>query len=76
MLVGLWVSTKHPNMNTFLKPFVESANDVSSNGVVWKLNDARVKRVVKPACLVVDSRARNELLNMKRFNGEFVSTPA
>ena len=35
ILDGLWVSKMKPDMNVYMQPFVNQANDLSSNGFKW-----------------------------------------
>ncbi|XP_071570621.1 uncharacterized protein [Temnothorax nylanderi] len=68
-LIGLWVHKKEPNMNTFLRPFVNEANSLARDGVQWNLNNEIITSKVYPICCCVDSVARPCILNMIRFNG-------
>lgn len=70
-LVGLWVHKKEPNMNTFLRPFVDEANSLVEEGVQWTFNGELVTSKVFPICCCVDSVARPGMLCMNRFNGHF-----
>lgn len=36
ILAGIWVHRHEPNMNTFLKPFVDEANSLARNGIQWE----------------------------------------
>jgi len=69
-LAAVWVDTHDPDMNCFLKPFVDEANNLSSVGVRWKpdgLNEICSKFIPLGQC--VDSKARCALYNMNQFNG-------
>lgn len=74
VLFGIWVDQCEPDMNTFLKPFVEKANFLSTQGFTWeeKSNDFVEKRknhsLIVPTTFVVDSMARCKLLNMKQVS--------
>ena len=41
-LVGLWISKVEPEKNMFLKPFVEQANKLSSEGIIWCNNGTAI----------------------------------
>ncbi|CAD6234149.1 GSCOCG00012368001-RA-CDS [Cotesia congregata] len=69
VMCGLWINDKEPNMQTFLKPFVDEANKLSDEGFQWNYRDSIVISKFIPVCSVVDSVARCKLLNMKKFNG-------
>ncbi|XP_011859092.1 PREDICTED: uncharacterized protein LOC105556604 isoform X2 [Vollenhovia emeryi] len=69
LLIGLWVHKKEPNMNTFLRPFVDEANSLARNGIQWNVNNKIITSKVYPICCCVDSVARPCILNMIRFNG-------
>ncbi|KAK3924360.1 ATP phosphoribosyltransferase [Frankliniella fusca] len=70
-LAGVWVDTVEPEMNVFLKPFVDQANILSANGVSWKPDGVSivVSKIV-PLCQCVDSKARYKLYNMTQFNAK------
>lgn len=70
-LVGLWVHKKEPNMNTFLRPFVNEANFLVDERVKWELNGQVMTSKVFPICCCVDSVARPRMLCVTRFNGHF-----
>lgn len=75
LLVGIWVAKNEPNMNVFLQPFVDEANDLSEKGVEWRLPGGEmVTSKVVPLCCCVDSIARPAMLNMKQFNGFYGCT--
>lgn len=64
-LAAVWVDRQEPNMNCFLKPFVDEANDLSSKGILWKpdgKNDVVSKFIPLGQC--VDSKERWTLFNM------------
>lgn len=74
IMSGIWVNNKEPNMQLFLKPFVDQANDLSEEGIEWTLGDKIVKSQFIPICAVVDSVARCKILNMKQYNGLYGCT--
>lgn len=71
---GIWVNNKDPDMQLFLKPFVDKANKLSDKGIEWKLKDKVITSKFIPICAVVDSVARCKMLNMKQFNGLYGCT--
>ncbi|CAG5110043.1 Protein of unknown function, partial [Cotesia congregata] len=74
IMCGLWIHEKEPNMQIFLKPFVDQGNKLSEKGFDWKLRDRMIVSKFIPICAVVDSVARCKLLNMKKFNGSYGCT--
>ncbi|XP_046395709.1 cytoplasmic dynein 2 heavy chain 1 [Ischnura elegans] len=74
LLAGIWVGNKDPNMSIFLKPFVEEANVLATEGVNWTLKGEAVNSKVIPLCVSVDSVARSRILNMSQFNGYYGCT--
>ena len=69
LLVGLWVGKKHPDMNVFLKPFVDQCNTLKRKGFSWIYKGVEIKSRAHVTFCTVDSCARHILLNMKKFNG-------
>lgn len=67
--VGMWVHKTGPNMNTFLQPFVDEANDLSNIGIEWQMNGENILSKIYPVCCCVDSVTRPCLLNINQFNG-------
>lgn len=74
IMTALWVSKKEPDMQLFLKPFVDQANKLSNESVQWKLGDETITSKFIPLCAVVDSVARCKVLNMKQYNGTYGCT--
>lgn len=77
MLLGVWVDRCEPQMNTYLQPFVEKANFLSTNGLTWEsTNDNQIfskksnHSLVIPTICSVDSMCRCKVLNMKIPNAE------
>ena len=63
-LVGLWLDEKKPNMNLFMDYFVDQANDLSRNGIVWQREDGeQITSKLVPTCCVADAMGRCEILN-------------
>ncbi|KAK3923182.1 Serine/threonine-protein kinase TEL1 [Frankliniella fusca] len=75
MLVsGVFVDKVKPNMNVFLKPFVDSLNSIwSKGGVTWTHPHYARVYTSKVACPVfcVDAPAKAMILNMKTFSHRF-----
>lgn len=70
LLFGLWFGVKKPNMDSFLKPFAQTMNRLSSEGVAWTTEGGLSKtcRVYVGPCSV-DNVARCMVMNMSQFNG-------
>ena len=69
LLTALWFGDKKPDMNIYLKPFIDECNNLSSTGFKWNLNNRTVvSRVFCLAC-TVDSVARPMLQKFIQFNG-------
>lgn len=74
ILVGLYIGKTEPVMNTFLKPFIEQANEVSQHGISWRPDGPDgnlVRSRFLPTCMLVDAKARCNILSMAQFNGYF-----
>ncbi|CAN7951755.1 unnamed protein product, partial [Ixodes pacificus] len=70
LLAGLWFGPQKPNMNCFLKPFVEDMNRLSSAGFAWTDPSGNTKHTrVFPGPCSVDTVARAMVMNMTQFNG-------
>ena len=72
-LAALWVDNSDPNMLTLLQPFVETANQLSLDGVKWcRPGDPPGEEVVSkflPTCHCSDSVARCSVMNMVACTG-------
>ena len=74
-LAGLYVGKQHPYMNSFLVPFIEQANKLSSEGMTWRSHSGQtVVSKVLPLCAVVDSPARSSMLQMNSFTSVYGCT--
>lgn len=72
MLCGLWFGQNKPNMNTYMKPFVDECIELYSNGLIWQSESGEVvTSKVLLTTMVADSVARPLIQNFKQFNGEF-----
>lgn len=69
LLIGLWADKNEPDMKLFLPPFIKEANELSTDGLQWQLNeDTVITSFIFPSACCVDSIARADMLNMKRMN--------
>ena len=71
ILCGLWYGSK-PEMNTFLKPFIEELSILHNEGLEYVIPGSKNKRNVKVHTLIasVDSQARPLLQKVKTFRGK------
>ncbi|XP_049925967.1 uncharacterized protein LOC126405952 isoform X2 [Epinephelus moara] len=72
IVAGLWFGKGNPEMNTFLKPFVDECSDLAQNPFQWSDSNDTVhfSKVFSLVCSS-DAVARPLLRNCKRFNGEY-----
>lgn len=72
LTLALWFGNSKPKFNTFFKPFLRIANDLSSQCFVnWEHNNVLIRsRVIFPIC-VADSPARCQCQGTKQFNGAY-----
>ena len=68
LLIGLWFGEK-PNMNTFLKPFVEECSRLQNEGFYFS-NELQPRKVV-PLIFCADAPARAMVRNAKQYNGMY-----
>lgn len=71
MLAGIWISNRHPTvLNFILRPFVVNLRHLSQRGIDWEPDGGAAPRNSKFHTLLMttDSCARQDLLNMTRFN--------
>lgn len=71
LLCGLWYGSK-PDMNIFLKPFVEELSMLHNEGLEYVVSGSKDKAKVKVHTLIasVDSQARPLLQKLKTFRGK------
>ena len=71
IVVGLWFGKNKPNMNIFLKPFVDNMNKLSEDGIKCKINNE--ERIIHVYCLVccVDSVALAPIKGLTQFNVKY-----
>jgi len=74
ILAGVYFMSKDPNESYFLKPFVQEANKLSSEGITWIYQRQSVNSKVIPLCFVADSVARYQMLNMQSFHAYYGCT--
>lgn len=66
LLCGIWLGAGKPNMNTYLKPFIDELKELHLHGF-W-CNGVQIKCHVLVAS--VDSMARAPMQNLKTFRGK------
>ncbi|KAM4531750.1 uncharacterized protein PAE49_023884 [Odontesthes bonariensis] len=71
IVAGLWFGQEKPNMDTFLKPFIDECCDLALNPFRWNDSSgtAHSSKVFSLVCSS-DAVARPLLRNCKKFNGE------
>lgn len=69
IVCGLWFGKSKPDMNIFLKPYVDLMNRYSSTGI--KLNIHGVEKIIPffVLCSCVDSGARYQMQGIVQYNG-------
>lgn len=70
ILAGLWFGQSKPNMNTFLGPFVEKMNILSTEGVSCQVHDSTIQIKIFTLICCVDSVARAPMMGFTLFNGK------
>ena len=68
LLAGLWFGEK-PEMNTFLKPFVDECGGLQNHGFYFR--DEIQPRKVIPLIFCADAPARAMVRNSKQYNGYY-----
>ena len=68
-LAGVWVDRKRPHMNFFLRPFVEEANTISQEGILWSLNGEERRSRFMPIGFIADAMGRCALMNHNEPTG-------
>jgi hypothetical protein len=75
MLSTLWLASKKPNPDSYLRPFVEEGRKLFQEGVTWKDKNGRVKRTrVMVLLSTFDSVARPMFCCMTQYNGFYGCT--
>lgn len=54
MVVAIWCGKQKPNLNEFLRPFVDELNVLLANGI--RINNHELKVIIR--CIIADSPAR------------------
>lgn len=62
---------KTPDMNSFLRPFIEEINNINLNEITIPINGISTKISVIPLFLTLDSVAKCSVLNKVQFNGYY-----
>ena len=75
LMVALWVDKTDPDMQVFMKSFIDDANKLQTEGVEWT-HPSGEKIISKffPGPLIVDSKCRCAVLEMKQYNGYYGCT--
>ena len=69
ILAGLWFGKDKPNMNSFLGPFVDTMNTLSTNGVPCTIDDSQVFIKIFALICWVNSVASAPVQGFTQFNG-------
>ncbi|XP_059203360.1 uncharacterized protein LOC131982778 isoform X2 [Centropristis striata] len=72
IVAGLWFGPKKPEMNTFLKPFIDECRDLAQNPFQWNDSNGKIhsSKVFSLVCSS-DAEARPLLRNCRKFNGKY-----
>ncbi|XP_023315519.1 uncharacterized protein LOC111693857 [Trichogramma pretiosum] len=68
---GLWFGKGKPNMNIFLKPFVDYMNRLANDGVSCIIDNVERQIKIYTQCCCVDSAARPQMQGFIQYNGYF-----
>lgn len=71
IVCGIWFGKGKPNMDVYLKPFVEQMNKLADEGIKCTINGQERCLKVYVICCCVDSQARAPMQGIKQFNGYF-----
>jgi len=73
MITGLWFDSVKPDMNIFLKPFIEELIDLHNNGFQCAtfIHNEPIQINVHALVAPVDTIARPMIQCMKQFNGKY-----
>ncbi|XP_064469841.1 uncharacterized protein LOC135384573 [Ornithodoros turicata] len=69
ILGGIWFGKGEPNMEIYLKSFVQQCKRLADKGFRWMKDGVQVVSRAFVICCTVDSAARPLLQNMIKFNG-------
>ncbi|XP_024876430.1 uncharacterized protein LOC112457524, partial [Temnothorax curvispinosus] len=71
IVYSLWFGHDKPNMIYFLRPFVDSMNSLTTNGIVCNINN-EIRRIhLYALCCCVDAVARPTMQGTTQFNGYY-----
>lgn len=68
LLHSLWFGDKKPEPVTFLQPFVNELNELSTEGITWVYQGKTVKSKVYTTVCVCDAPARAMVQNFQQYN--------
>ncbi|KAL7288253.1 hypothetical protein TKK_0017593 [Trichogramma kaykai] len=71
IVCGLWFGKGKPNMNIFLKPFVDYMNRLANDGVSCIIDNVERQIKIYTQCCCVDSAARPQMQGFIQYNGYF-----
>ncbi|XP_033110644.1 uncharacterized protein LOC117111758 [Anneissia japonica] len=71
ILFGLWFGKEKPQLTSFLRPIVNTWNDLQEKGVDVNFGSSRIKMKVKILAATMDLPAMSMLKEVKQFNGEY-----
>lgn len=71
LLCGLWFGKVKPDMNIFLKPFVDKINKFASTGISLNIRGAKLTIPFFVICCCVDSGARYQMQGIVQYNGRY-----
>ena len=71
IVCGMWFGKDKPNMNIFLKPYVNYMNKLANEGIKCKINNENQVVKMYVLCSCVDSVARAPMQGIKQFNGYY-----
>lgn len=73
VVAGVWVSNEDPDMNVYLKPFVNSLENLWETGFSWihpVSKEAVISKIVAPV-FCADAPAKAQVLNHKNHNSRY-----
>lgn len=71
IVYGLWFGKSKPDMNTFMKPFVNEMKILSEKGVDCNIGNDEMNVKIFPICCCADAPARCLLQGLHQFNGSY-----
>ena len=70
LMASIWLGKSKPNINEYMKPFIEECIRLEGNGLSFKCDGVMKTIRTKPLMCVSDSIARPLLRNSSQFNGK------